>query len=115
YMPSRRDMKVFFDFPDTDGATYLGGDKFCCFIDDCGQSANWYKSQKQLVLRSHWKHGLAVSAWLAGEEALAKDIMAGDGSELSASEVDEFSRHIINGRVADAKLVLANWLDTGEE
>jgi len=56
YMPSRRDCKVYFEFPDFptgDETDLLGGACLKVLIDDCGQHPNWYKSQRAKLLAQH--------------------------------------------------------------
>ena len=82
YMPSRRDCKAYFDFPDVlypdsmsadepiDGAVCcLGGACLKVFIDDCGQHPNWYKGQRAKIMQSMQTAALAVSAITHGGDA----------------------------------------------
>jgi hypothetical protein len=115
YMPSRRDMKVYFEFPDctftspddeANAITQLGGSSLKVFIDDCGQAPAWYDSQRRGVYKKHMMSSLALAAYtLCDDETLARQII--DAEELDDAIVGELDRHIINGRGPAARAVLA--------
>lgn len=107
YMPTRRDCKVYFDFPDFptgDEKQILGGARFQCFIDNCGQHPHWYQSQRQMLMVAHYKTMLALSALAAYDEQLARDIM--ELAEVDADMLDEAGGHLCNGRTAEAREVI---------
>lgn len=58
----RRDTKVFFSFPDWD-ETALGGAKFECFIDPCGQPAAWYTSQREMLRKGCLGASMALAIY----------------------------------------------------
>lgn len=109
YLPSRRDIKLFLSFegaafssPDqmTDGVTTgLFGVKLNCFIDDCGQPTNWYKSQKAKAMEGA-RGALNAAMWFdhTGNADEAKRFA---DEELTIS--DEAASHLINGREAEAR------------
>lgn len=109
YMPSScRGRKVFFEFPDFptgDPADQLGGAALKIFIDDCGQHANWYTSQRQKVVHRMYRPSLALSAIHAGDAGLAAEIMDRD-DDITAEEIDAAGGHLINGRIAEARETL---------
>lgn len=112
----RRDAKVFADFaedavyPDdadseVDGvATGLFGHVIRVYLDDCGQSPKWYASQKRRLRESMFTEALAISAYTAGDRALAIDIM--ERGDVTADELDDAAAHLINGRLAEARAAL---------
>jgi len=106
----RKDIKVFFEFPDAAydprnpaDDDYLGGDKLSIFIDDCGQHPNWYRGQREKIAKQYYPHMLAVAAIGCDEVDFAKTIMDDDEIEINAALLDEMSGHLINGRAAKAK------------
>lgn len=108
YMPSRRDVKAFFEFPDYptgDESDLLGGAKFSVYIDDCGQHANWYASQKEKMSQQNRKASLALLALHAGSEELAAQLLEADVDE------DKMAAHLINGRIEDAKALICAEID----
>jgi len=109
YMPSRRDATIYFEFPDSDGATYLGGACLKIFIDDCGQHPNWYAGQKRKIMASQRLAGLALCAFSEGDEELARAIAEAD--EIDEMAVyEQAANHLVNGRFAEARETLADWL-----
>lgn len=103
----RKDVKVYFEFPDFptgDERDLLGGAAFKVFIDDCGQHPNWYKSQREKLLRSHYRESLAIQAF-ADDQDLARAIMQRE-EPYTAAEVDDAGRHLANGRIAEARASL---------
>jgi hypothetical protein len=106
YLPSRRDMKVYFAFDDaaysspTDevsGAVTLGGARLCVQIDDCGQHPNWYAGQKAKVAEAQRLNSLALMVAEAGDFELARRVVAN-----GVDDDDEFAGHVINGRLTEA-------------
>jgi len=118
YMRSARDRKVYFEFPDAaystgedlvNGATTLGGPAFKVWIDDCGQHPNWYVSEKQQIMKAARTEALALMAFTDGDPELAEAIM--DGEEIDDLEAyDAAAGHITNGRFAEAREVLNEWI-----
>lgn len=118
YMPSRRDCKVYFQFED---AVYPAGgadapiDRVICglfgaslqvFIDDCGQHPNWYKGQREKILRANFKASLAIQAAVCEDEdpGLGGEIM--EMEEVTGEQLDEAGAHLANGRVHAARAAL---------
>lgn len=89
----QRERTAWFEFPDADGE-HCGGARFVA-----GTS-----------LRDYSLEALALCAFSADDEQLADDIM--DCGEVPTSDpaFDEASHHLINGRCADARTALAEWL-----
>lgn len=111
YLPSRRDAKVYISFEDaaychTDdvvsGTCGLFGAKLNCFIDDCGQSPNWYRSQKAQMLAGARAAFDAVTWFLFSGNADEAERFA-DG-ELQID--DEAASHMINGREGQARAAI---------
>ena len=105
YMPSRKDMKVYFTFDDwtTDE---LGGARLCIYINDCGQPANWYPSQKAKVMDGMQRAGLALCAFDTEESGPLPRMIMESEEELSNDQLDAASRHLMNGRIDEAMEVL---------
>ncbi len=104
----RKDCKVFFSFNDVDSngtVIAMGGASLKVYIDDCGQAANWYKSQKNMLRRRYVAESLALAASALSEQ-LAADIMDNDLAEVSDNDYDTASNHIANGRVNEAREAL---------
>lgn len=102
YMPSRRDKKVYFDFPDYpngDATAPLGGASAKNCIDECGQG------EKQKTMRGLYRPGLAIAAAQAGDDELAQLIMDRD-DDITADELGRASHELINGRVDEARRIL---------
>lgn len=108
YLPSRRDIKTFISFEDAafsspDDAisvtTGLFGENLNCYIDDCGQSPNWYKSQRALAIEDA-RPLFDAAAWFlfSGNADEAKRFA---DEELNIS--DEAASHMMNGREAEAR------------
>lgn len=114
YMPSRKDMKVYFEFPDctyetpddtADAIKQLGGACLKVFIDDCGQSPSWYSSQKKLVMDRQQVASLALCAYtLCDDDDLACKIM--ELEEIEDDTLNGAANHLVNGRAAEARSVL---------
>ena len=107
YMRSAKDRKVFFSFPDFptgDDSNPLGGAKANVYIDDCGQAGAWYRSQREREMRRLYRGSLALDALDQGEPGLAGEIM--DGGDIQAEALNAASKHLINGRIADARAEL---------
>lgn len=111
YMPSRRDCKVYFDFPapayaspedEINGAVDLGGAALRVYIDDCGQHPNWYASQKAKMIAARAKDSLAIQAAQSDDWELAQVILDFDDD----LDVDDISNHLTNGRLAEARAML---------
>lgn len=102
YFQSAKDRKVFFSFPDFDG-TELGGARLDVFIDDSGQPANWYASQKQRENERLYAAALAIQAF-EFDEAKAAAIMELD--EVTPEMLDAASHEFANGRAAEGFAVL---------
>lgn len=111
YLDSRRDAKVFISFEDAaygDAADEISatcglfGAKINCFIDDCGQSPNWYKSQKAKLLK-HARSAFDAVSWFefTGNEEEAARIF-----EDEFVIDDETAGHMVNGREAEARQTL---------
>lgn len=107
YMRSTRDRKIFFDFPDCptgDADDVLGGARFQCYIDDCGQHPRWYQSQRSLEIKSHRHEAIALAAACypgsSGWE-LAEQIMERE-HDYSAKDIDDAASHLVNGRLVEA-------------
>jgi hypothetical protein len=100
YMSSRKDMKVYFEFPDFDGEE-LGGARLQILIDECGQSAKWYASQKALVMQRDEIRAASLAIMMAEDDIqAAKEIM--DLDEISDEMVDSLGHMLVNGRYAEA-------------
>ena len=115
YMPSRKDTKVYFEFPDAAYSTEndlvsevvcLGGARLCVWIEDCGQHPHWYESQRQLVHKRQQVNALALAAFSAGDEALAEAIASSDPDQFDGHRIDEAASSLVNGRTAEARHVL---------
>lgn len=92
----RRDAKVFFAFPDwTFGQ--LGGATLMVYVDDCGQSAQWYESQKQQIRDRFRNAFLALAAGVENLE-LAKRLMTIDSASFSETDFDTIGHALVNGR-----------------
>ncbi len=106
YMPARKDCKVYFEFgdwPTGDHCDPLGGSALKIYIDDCGQHPKWYASQRNLIFQNHFRESLAIQAF-PGHPELAREIMELD--EISTSQLDDASGHLLNRREAEARQVL---------
>lgn len=109
YLPSRRDIKLFLSFEDAafsspdqaaDGVTSgLFGCKVNCFIDDCGQSPNWYKSQKAKAMEGA-RAAFDAAFWFEHTGNTDESQRFAD-EELTIS--DEAASHLINGRETEAR------------
>ena len=108
----RKDVTAFYEFPDasyTDGDQeadaihVLGGSNFKLFLDDCGQAANWYRSQKEKLLANFQLAGLAMCVMQYGlnDEAVAaaRKIMEQD-EDFSDEQLNSASHEFLNGRIA---------------
>lgn len=120
YMNYRKDVKVFFEFPDFDTVA-LGGACLKIFIDDCGQHPNWYVSQRKQIMASFMKEGLAIMALDSVEnrmteaekaampvetrEKFAREIMEMD-EDFSETQINTASHEFINGRVEAGMAIL---------
>jgi len=103
YMPvHRRDVKAYFDFPEGVDS----GASLKIWIDDCGQSANWYSSQRDMLRSRFAAESLALMAAQseAGAAGAAKILEL--RAALTAEVIDELAGHLTNGRTqeCDAKL-----------
>jgi hypothetical protein len=108
YMPSSKDRKVYFEFPDYPTGDLhfpLGGAALRIYIDDCGQHPNWYAGQKKRVIEGLYREALALGAWSEGLPELANEIMDMD-IEITADLLDRVSHELINGREAEARAML---------
>ena len=111
YLQSRRDAKVFFEFPDYptgDQGDLLGGCALRVLIDECGQHPNWYRGQRAKMMEAHRREFIALCALHAGDEALARDLMDDEhcDDEITDEMMDEAGGHLVNGRLAEARAVL---------
>jgi hypothetical protein len=115
YMPSRRDIKAYFEFPDAaysspddqvSGSVCLGGHRFVVWVAECGQHPNWYESQRKKVFEANRNASLALHAFAAGDEALAEAIASADPDQFDGDQIDEAARSLVNGRTAEARQVL---------
>lgn len=99
--------KVFISFPDHEAgiAEDLGGGRLNVYFDDCGQAPAWYASQKRIMLERFTAHSLAICACTAGDEAFAADIMLLD--EIAEDDVNAVSHALANGRIEEAKAIIA--------
>lgn len=111
YMPSARDRKIYFEFPDCACSTpddevsatcALGGARLVIFIHECGQSANWYASQRRQAVENHRQTALAV-ALFGHNPAWAEAVLEDD---LTDDQVDQAMHEIINGRWDAAAVIL---------
>lgn len=67
---SRRDAKVFIDFPDSDPTDPYGGARLRVQIADCGQHGAWYQSQRQKIAQRYIKaYDLVLRLIGAADEA----------------------------------------------
>ena len=108
YMRSRKDIKIFFGFPDSptgDESDLLGGATLVILIDECGQPPNWYAAQRRVMMRSQYRASLILAALHAGDEVLARDIADREGP-VTAAESDAASGELLNGRIVEARTVL---------
>ena len=112
YMPSRRDCKVYFDFPDAaysspadqvSATVVLSGAQLKIYIEDCGQHPNWYASQKARIRARQGANGLALMAFIAGDEQLARDLLDGLADGVDG---DAFAAHVVNGRMDEARALV---------
>lgn len=111
YLPSRKDISLYISFEDSAYSDHLDecsevvgiwGEKINCYINDCGQSPAWYASQRRLAIDGARPAFYAVM-WMnaTDNEDEARRIA---GGELGLS--DEAVKHLINGRIDDARAAL---------
>ncbi len=99
----RRDVTAYFSFVDADD-TDLGGARLEVYIEDCGQSAAWYASQKEKIRSSLAPQGLVLIALRAGHAELAEQIL---DRSWTADQIDQAADALLNGRVAEVIALLA--------
>jgi hypothetical protein len=104
YMPLRRkDAKVYFDF--ADGID--GGAALKVWIDDCGQSASWYSSQRDLLRARFAAESLALIAAQNETGAAGAQQILELRHALTAEAIDELAGHLTNGRTQEFESKLA--------
>lgn len=96
YLPSRRDIKTFISF---DVAENLSGAKLNVFIDDCGQHANWYASEKLKAMGAA-RFAINAAVWfLATGNAEEAEAIFADKIEFDDTDMS----HVANGRLDVAR------------
>ena len=103
YLPSRRDMKVWIEYPDAT-ADELGGGRLVVEIAPCGQTDAWYASQRRMAMESRMQTVLAAAA-ARHDEDLAEAIMVAD--EMEPEQIDAIASHLANGRIDVARAAVA--------
>ena len=66
----RKDVRVFFDFPDHNFDD-LGGAVLKCSIADNGwHGSKWYSAQKKIILAQYEQQYIALNCWLNEKKAV---------------------------------------------
>lgn len=99
----RRDVTAYFAFPDATAAD-LGGAQLQVYIEECGQHASWYASQRDLIRKRCIRQGLALMALRAG----LGDTVDGIFAEVWSSEdADMAARLLANGNAEGFRALLS--------
>lgn len=102
YLPSRRDIKAWIEYPDA-SADDLGGGRLVVEIAPCGQTDAWYASQRRIAMESRMQTMLAATA-ARHDEALAEAIMVAD--EMTPEQIDAVASMLANGRIDEARAAI---------
>lgn len=102
YLPSRRDIKAWIEYPDATSDD-LGGGRLVVEVAPCGQTDAWYASQRRIAMESRMQTMLAATA-ARHDESLAEAIMVAD--EMSPEQIDAVASMLANGRIDEARAAI---------
>lgn len=102
YLPSRRDIKAWIEYPDATSDD-LGGGRLVVEVAPCGQTAAWYDSQHRIAMESRMQTMLAATA-ARHDEALADAIIVAD--EMTPEQIDAVASMLANGRLDEARAAI---------